>query len=420
MRTSADWLRYFEQNSQSLLEIPWHAGPELTAQERLRLGHSVQEFQRGESSEGRHFLRYAEQYAATTGDRDYVSALRLFIAEEQRHARDLGRFLAINRIPLVASTLPDRVFRMLRHLLGSLEMSIAVLITAEIIAEVYYTALRAATDSVILERLCEQILRDEASHVEFQAEQLAKLRASRGQLLYGLTVTAQRLLFLGTCLVVWVFHRYAFEAGGQNFGRFWHSAWFHFERAFASSSRSRRLQAHEAAARVIDWQKLLATPYGARLDTLCAHPELIHHGYLSRRYRTAPNQYLDVFEDLDDGQWKYCGFAWVASEGAARIVYLREGSTEVGLAELPPTILLPRPGVLSVEEVAEYGSRTEPESFSRYVDLTHQVSFGDFRYHYRMVSPRPSDVPIAIQVHRDSGDPMLRQKLGPIEGLGGA
>jgi rubrerythrin len=241
LRTSADWLRYFEQNRQSLLEIPWHAGPELTVQERLGLGRSLQEFQRGESSEGRHFLRYAEQYAAKTGDRDYVSALRLFIAEEQRHARDLGSFLAINGIPLVESTLPDRVFRILRHLLGALEMSIAVLITAEIIAEVYYTALRAATDSVILERLCEQILRDEASHVEFQAEQLANLRARRGQLLYRLTVTAQRMLFLGTCLVVWVFHRCAFKAGGQNFRRFWHSAWFHFERAFASSAAARDL-----------------------------------------------------------------------------------------------------------------------------------------------------------------------------------
>ena len=241
MRTSADWIRYFEQNRHSLLEIPWHAGPELTVQERLGLGRSVQEFQRGESSEGRHFLRYAEQYAAQTGDWDYVSALRLFIAEEQRHARDLGRFLTINGIPLVQSTLPDRVFRMLRHLLGSLEMSIAVLITAEIIAEVYYGALRAATASVILERLCEQILRDEASHVEFQGEQLANLRARRGPLFYGLTVTAQRMLFLGTCLVVWVFHRCVFKAGGQNFRRFWHSAWLYFERAFASSAAARDL-----------------------------------------------------------------------------------------------------------------------------------------------------------------------------------
>jgi hypothetical protein len=239
VRTSTDWFRYFEQNKQSLLEIPWHSGPELTVQQRLGLGPSVQEFQRGESSEGRHLLRYAEQYATTTGDHDYVSALKLFIAEEQRHARDLRRFLAINGIPLVESTLSDRVFRTLRRLLGTLEISIAVLITAEIIAQAYYAALRAATDSVILERLCEQIIRDEASHVKFQAQQLANLRARRGQLLYELTVTAQRALFLGTCLVVWVFHRRVFESGGQDFGCFWRGAWFHFERAFACSAAAR-------------------------------------------------------------------------------------------------------------------------------------------------------------------------------------
>jgi hypothetical protein len=55
--------------------------------------------------------------------------------------------------------------------------------------------------------------------------------------------------------------------------------------------------------RVIDWQKLLAAPYGARLDALCADRELVGRDFLSRRYRTAPNQYLEVFEDLDDGQW---------------------------------------------------------------------------------------------------------------------
>ena len=166
---------------------------------------------------------------------------------------------------------------------------------------------------------------------------------------------------------------------------------------------------------MIDWQKLLDTPYGAHLDTLCPHREPTRHKYLLQRYQTAPNQYLEAFIDFLDGRLKYCGFAWFASEGAARIIYLREGSAEVGLSEPPPTILLPRPGMLSVEEIAEYGLRTEPERFSRYVDLTHQVGFGDFRYHYRLISPRPTDTPIAIQVHRNSGDPFLFRKFGPIE-----
>ena len=73
------------------------------------------------------------------------------------------------------------MFRWLRHRAG-LELSIAVLVTAEIIAKVYYAALRQATTSVVLVRLCDQILYDELRHVRFQCERLAILRARRSRL----------------------------------------------------------------------------------------------------------------------------------------------------------------------------------------------------------------------------------------------
>jgi rubrerythrin len=239
IRASAEWLEYFERNTRALLEIPWHAGPELTPQEHLTVRRSVQEFQRGESSEGRRLLGYARRYAARTGDPEYLEALRLFIAEEQRHARDLGRFLAINGIPLATRSPRDRAFRALRHVAGTLEASIGVLLTAEIIAQVYYVALQRATNSRVLRRLCEQILRDEDMHVRFQAQQLGKLRARRGQLHCVATMTAHRILFAGTCLVVWGFHRRALEGGGYNLSGFWHAAWEHFDRAFAASASAR-------------------------------------------------------------------------------------------------------------------------------------------------------------------------------------
>jgi len=135
IRTSAYWRQYFEANAASLLEIPWGAGPELTEAESAAVARSIQGFQRGESSDGRRLRRYAMDHARRTGDIEYAQAIRLFIAEEQRHARDLGRFLTQNGIPLQRSNGPDRVFRWLRHLLGSLEVAISVLLTAEIIAK---------------------------------------------------------------------------------------------------------------------------------------------------------------------------------------------------------------------------------------------------------------------------------------------
>lgn len=233
MPTSHDWRAYYEHNARSLLPIPWDTGGDLTPDEYGAIAASVQGFQAGESSEGRHLFRYAQAYALKTGDHDYIATIKLFIAEEQRHARDLARFLTLNGIPIIKTTFPDRVFRRLRNLLGGLEISIAVLITAEIIAKVYYAALQKATNSAVLIALCEQILRDEAKHVEFQADQLGKLRSMRSAPMKWITMGMQRFLYWGTCLVVWQFHKKAFCAGGFGFRRFWRTCWDEFNGAFA-------------------------------------------------------------------------------------------------------------------------------------------------------------------------------------------
>lgn len=235
MLTSQEWKKYYEENARSLLQIPWQIGFDLTADEQKAIASSVQDFQAGESSEGRHLFQYSKNYAEQTGDYEYVEAIRLFIAEEQRHARDLAHFLQINEIPLVKTTFTDGIFRRLRQLLGNLEISIAVLITAEIIAKVYYSALRDATNSRVLQTLCKQILQDEVRHVEFQAERLGILRAERNWLLLTLTNGLQRCLFWGTCLVVWIFHKKVFLKSGYSFVEFWKHCWTEFNEAFQIS-----------------------------------------------------------------------------------------------------------------------------------------------------------------------------------------
>jgi len=234
MPSSLEWRQYFEENARSLLEIPWHLGAELTGEETEAISRSLQEFQAGESSEGKHLFHYAQEYARKTGDDEYVAAIRLFIAEEQRHARDLGRFLTLNGIPLVPTTFTDRVFRRLRNLFSGLEISIAVLITAEIIARVYYAVLREATRSPILRTLCDQILRDEAKHVQFQAEQLAKLRAGRRAVGRWITMGLQRFLYMGTVLVVWFYHRQTIRRGGLSPAGWWRACWQTFGEAFTA------------------------------------------------------------------------------------------------------------------------------------------------------------------------------------------
>jgi rubrerythrin len=236
MPSSLEWCIYYEQNASSLLDIPWQVGADLTPDEVVAIAQSLKEFQAGESSEGTHLLRYSQEYAKRTGDQDYVAAIRLFIVEEQRHARDLGRFLTLNAIPLVHTTFADRVFRRWRRLIGGLEVSIGVLLTAEIIAKVYYAVARDATRSIVLRRLCEQILRDESRHVQFQAEQLGKLRADRSWVGMVATMSLQRFLYLGTVLVVWLVHCKAIRRGGLACGGWWKSCWAEFRAAFARPS----------------------------------------------------------------------------------------------------------------------------------------------------------------------------------------
>ncbi len=221
---SVSWLEYYRSNRESLLDIPWERGAEITDSERTAIWDSVREFQLGESSEGKHIIRCADEFATRQRIPAYAEAFKLFIREEHRHARDLGRFMDVAGIPPRTRAWPDTVFRRLRHL-GGLEISIAVLITAEIIAKIYYAALREATQSTVLRRLCDQILRDEREHVRFQCDYLAILRRGRQPLLFGLTEAAHRFLFFGACIVVWKNHGKAIRKGGMRFRRFWESCW---------------------------------------------------------------------------------------------------------------------------------------------------------------------------------------------------
>lgn len=236
------WIAHFHRNSRTLLPIPWDVGADLNPSEKAAIASSIQSFQLGETSEGRHLMCYARNWAERSGDADYVRAIRSLIAEETRHAGDLGRFMDLNGIDRIQRGWTDSVFRRLRNVVGTLEISIAVLVTAEIIAKVYYAALREATDSIVLRAICDQILRDEYKHVEFQTEQLAILRINRNAVLLWATLTLHRILFAGTVIVVAWSHRRALTRGGYSARRFWTGCMSEFRGDLvAMNPRRRRL-----------------------------------------------------------------------------------------------------------------------------------------------------------------------------------
>lgn len=222
--SSGQWRAYFTSNCEGASLLSCEAEVCLNDDERRAVTKSLQAFQLGESSEGLHLYRCAAQYAKTTGDVEYVEAIKLFIREEQRHAQYLARFMELTNIALARKIFIDSVFRMLRQLVG-LECSISVLITAEIIANVYYRALHDATQSVFLKEICDQVLRDEKMHVRFQAERLSILRKGRKRILLAVTNFIQRFLFAGTTAVVWMKCVGTLRAADYTFTSFFHDCW---------------------------------------------------------------------------------------------------------------------------------------------------------------------------------------------------
>jgi hypothetical protein len=201
--TSAQWREYFARNCEESNLLTCEAHVRLGDREKQAVFKSIQAFQLGESSEGLHLYHCALEYGQKTGDVQYVEAIKLFIREEQRHAQYLARFMGLANIPLTRKVFIDGVFRMLRKLAG-LECSVSVLITAEIIAKVYYRALHDATQSNFLKAICSQVLSDEKMHVQFQAERLAIIRKHRKRPTLLITNFLQQFLFAGTIWVVWM------------------------------------------------------------------------------------------------------------------------------------------------------------------------------------------------------------------------
>ena len=254
VRTSAEWVAYFRANSQRLLPVPWDAGAGVTPAELAEVADSLRAWQLGETSDGRHLLAAAARHAGATGDPAFLDAVRLFIAEEQRHGADLGRFLDLAGVPRKTWDWGDAAFRAFRYLLPRIELWATVVVMVETHAMLYYAAVRRATRSAVLRQVCEQILRDEAPHLRFQCERLAVLHRRRPRPLRALTLAAHRAFFAGVTLAVWVGHRRALRAGGLTFGRFWRAAWARMGAAWrATDPRAYRWPEDARRVRPIPW-----------------------------------------------------------------------------------------------------------------------------------------------------------------------
>ena len=207
------WLNHFEYHADHPRRLPDGVPNVLTVTERRLIAPSVATFQLGEQSSGSNLLRAAYGFAQKHSAPEVARITELLIREEQQHAALLKIFMAAHGIPTRQHHWSDRVFRRLRKRTG-LELALGVLLTAELIGNVYYRALETVTECQRLRLLCRMMVADELAHIGFESDLLLSMRAEKSAPVRFALDLAHRTFLIGAALVVWTTHRAVLKKAG--------------------------------------------------------------------------------------------------------------------------------------------------------------------------------------------------------------
>ncbi len=219
MNTSEKWIAHFRANAREY-RINWNSMPAITQQQKQEIIQSLQAWQLGETSDGSLLLCAATKYARSINEPEYVDAMNLFIKEEQKHGENLGLYLDAVNEKRIRSNWGDSLFRMIRHINTSMEMWTLTVITVESAAQVYYQALKDATQCALLKEICHDILVDEAYHISFQTERMKIMYDAKSSGWKWLMNRLYFFFYFSTAMVIWMAHKKVFIAGGNTLGSY--------------------------------------------------------------------------------------------------------------------------------------------------------------------------------------------------------
>ena len=213
MHSSTFWKNHFTRNLKQE-RIDWNIIPSLRESEKENILYSLKAWQLGETSEGVQLLKATKKYAKKIKDPFYVDAMKLFIKEEQKHGNNLGKYIDLIGEKRKTVDWGDSLFRKIRHLNSSIESWTITVIIVEYAAQIFYAALRDATQCDLLKSICNDILIDEAHHIKFQNERLKIIFEKKSMYLKAFSIGVYGILFFATIHAVWFGHHKAFKAGG--------------------------------------------------------------------------------------------------------------------------------------------------------------------------------------------------------------
>lgn len=167
------------------------------------LARSLAVFQLGESGGGS-VVEQARQSSLPGVDSAYADAVRLFVDEEHRHADILAMCVRLAGGNLLRKNWTARLFVHGRRLMG-LRLKILVLLAAEVIGLVFYDLIAKRLPPGVLRRWLEELVADEATHLDFHCAFLRSQLSGRASRFVFLS--AWRLLMFAAGTVVAIDHR---------------------------------------------------------------------------------------------------------------------------------------------------------------------------------------------------------------------
>jgi hypothetical protein len=163
------WRRHFEANAERPLPpAPGDAGT-IPVEWLADLASSLARFQAGETGEGR-VAWQIQRVGWENIDDDYRVALKLFIAEEGRHARILGGWVrALGGPPAPLDHWSRKGFSFARRLVG-IRMKLLVMLAAEVVGIGFYSVLADTLPPGPLQASLAELCRDEEHHLAFHGD----------------------------------------------------------------------------------------------------------------------------------------------------------------------------------------------------------------------------------------------------------
>ncbi|HEY1375982.1 MAG TPA: ferritin-like domain-containing protein [Gemmataceae bacterium] len=232
------WLTHFRRNRLNRPEPDWAAPVTLPAEAVRPLVRSLEQFQLGDGGGPAYLIAHDRErfLAAGPGTRRLVD---LWFAEEREHARLLGQAVARFGGRCIRGHWSFTAFCAVRRWFG-VRFELTVLLLTEIVSTVYYRLLRRHGDDPALRAMCTLVLRDEAGHVAFHRDRLA--RAGRAGLAgYGRWWAARfRLLGLAAATMLWVNHAPGLRALGATGREFYREVWRELTRFVGRLRRTAR------------------------------------------------------------------------------------------------------------------------------------------------------------------------------------